>query len=41
MTTALEVNVGEGKQICIIYSLRYRTDVKAQAEVLVLLFIAK
>lgn len=38
MTTVLEVNLDKDKQICMIYSLRYRTEGKVKAE---LIFRAK
>lgn len=41
MTTVLEVNLDEDKQICMIYSLRYRTESKVKAEELMLIFRAK
>ena len=41
MTIVLEVNLDEDKQICTLYSLRYRTEGKAKAEELMLIFITK
>lgn len=41
MTSILVVNLDEDKYVCIIYSLRYRSEVKAKTEELILIFVVK